>query len=438
MVRLLAITGVVVATMLVAAPERATAVNFPVASCNGGGCSGWFRSSVTVTWAIDPGATSAPGCAPTTISNDTPGDTLTCSASYPGGTVSASVTVKKDSSPPGVGVTVSRDPDSGGWYTQPVSVNFIGDDGASGVASCTSATYSGPDGGAVNVSGSCTDNAGNTGSGSITIKYDATPPTVTATPARPPDANGWYNHPVQIAFGGTDAGSGVKECSPAVEYKGPDASPAKLVGQCRDVVGHLSEPLTFELRYDATPPARPTVKVGRSGNAVRISWTRAEDVVRAEVVRVPGLRGPSASVVYSGNAKRFVDRKAKPSTRYWYEVRLYDEAGNRAARAVGRKPAEGVYAPADGAVLRGPPVVEWAKVPKAKFYNVQLWRGRKKLLTTWPTATKLKLGPTWSFHGKRQRLVEGGYTVYVWPAFGTIKEPRYGKLLGQVRFVVRR
>ena len=439
MARLLAIAGIVVAAVLAVPPERALAVNFPVPFCNGGGCGGgWYRSSVTVTWVIDPGATSAPGCSPTTISSDTGGENITCSASYPGGTVSASVTVKKDSSPPGVTASASRGPDSGEWYTKAVGFSFTGDDGASGVASCTSATYSGPDGGAVSVSGSCTDNAGNTGSASMTIKYDATPPAVTATPTRPPDANGWYNHPVQVAFAGTDAGSGVKECSPTVDYKGPDVSPAKLVGQCRDNAGLLSEPVTFELRYDGTAPARPTVKLDRTGNGVRLSWTPGKDVVKAEVVEAPGLRSTSASVVFTGKSKRFVDTRAKPSVRYWYEVRLYDQAGNRAARTVGRKPAEGVYAPADGAVLRGPPLVEWAKVPKARFYNVQLWRGRQKLLTTWLRSTKLKLRPTWSLSGEAAAAPPGRlHRASSGPRSGRRSAPQYGKLLGKVRFVVR-
>ena len=221
MLRRLAIAGAVLAAVLVASPEPAAAVNFPWAACNGGGCGGgWYRSSVTVSWGIDPGSTSSSGCGSTTIGADTPGETVTCSATYPGGTVSASVTVKKDSNPPGVTASASRGPDSGEWYTKPVSVSFTGDDGASGVASCTSATYSGPDGGAANVSGSCTDNAGNTGSATLTIKYDATAPTVTATAARPPDANGWYNHPVQVAFAGTDAGSGAEGVQPDCRVQG--------------------------------------------------------------------------------------------------------------------------------------------------------------------------------------------------------------------------
>jgi hypothetical protein len=414
----------------------AVAAGPPSAACNGGGCGGWFRSSVTVTWSYDPaGVTNTSGCGSATLSDDTSGATFTCTVWYGAPFYGNSVTVRKDSSPPGVNVELARGPDSGEWYTRPVSVEFKGDDGASGVASCTSGTtYSGPDGGAITLSGSCTDNAGNSGSGSATIKYDATPPTVTAEPSRPPDANGWYNHAVQVAFKGADAGSGVAECSPPVEYKGPDASPAKLVAQCRDAAGHVSAPLTFELRYDATPPARPTVKLAGS----KLTWATSKDVVRAEVVRAPGLKTTKAAIVFAGAARRFVDTRTKPGVRYWYEVRVYDQAGNRAARSVSRGALLGLYSPVDGAVVTKAPVLAWVAVPKARFYNVQLWRGRRKLLTTWLRSTKFHVPTTWMFQGRRQRLGNGGYAAYVWPAFGTTRDPRYGRLVGRVDFVVRR
>ena len=60
------------------------------------------------------------------------------------------------------------------------------------------------------------------------------------------------------------------------------------------------------------------------------------------------------------------------------------------------------------------------------------------MLTTWPTSTKLSLPNAWTFSGKRQRFVDGKYRLFVWPAFGTPKKPDYGKLVGQVAFVVRR
>ena len=62
-------------------------------------------------------------------------------------------------------------------------------------------------------------------------------------------------------------------------YKGPDANPAKLVGQCRDAAGHLSEPTTVELRYDGTPPARPNVKWVNNGESISLAWTAGKDVV---------------------------------------------------------------------------------------------------------------------------------------------------------------
>ena len=427
-----------VAAACAALPGAAAALDPPVASCNGGGCGGWFKSAVTVSWSYNSsGATGASGCGTASVSEDTSGATFTCTVNYGGSFVGSSVTVRKDSSPPGVTAGASRGPDVNGWYTSPVSFSFTGDDGASGVASCTSGTYSGPDGGDVTVSGSCTDNAGNTGSTSLKIKYDATAPTVTGTPARKPDANGWYNHPVDVAFTGTDAGSGVTECSPTVSYKGPDASPAKLVGQCRDAAGHLSAPTTVELRYDATPPARPDVAWVHRGDSISLSWTRGKDVVQAKVIRVPGPKGAKPGVVYHGKATKLVDRKIRPGTRYWYEVVLADRAGNEASKTIGLRPASGIYAPAEGSIVGNPPLVRWSPVAKARFYNLQLWRGNLKLLTAWVTHPSLALKEQWTFQGARRSLGNGSYRLYVWPAFGTRRDPRYGKLLGQVSFLVK-
>ena len=143
------------------------------------------------------------------MSDDTSGASFTCTVDYGGSFVGSSVSVRKDSSPPSVNGTVSRDPDSDGWYTKPVDVGFGGRRqpvwargllGGSGLRR--------PDGGAVTLAGTCSDNAGNSASASITIKYDGTPPGISAAPSRAPDVNGWYNHPVDVAFSGTDAGSG--------------------------------------------------------------------------------------------------------------------------------------------------------------------------------------------------------------------------------------
>ena len=440
--RILRLLGLLVALGVgwAAAPEQASsAPGPPSASCNGGGCGGWFRSNVTVTWSYDPaGVTATSGCGAAVVAEDTGGATFTCTVTYGGPFYGNSVTVAKDSSPPSVNATTARDPDGNGWYTKPVSFGFSGDGGPSGIASCTSGTYGGPDGGAVTISGTCTDGAGNSASSSFGIKYDATPPEVTAAAERPPDADGWYNHAVKVSFTGKDGGSGVVECTQPVTYAGPDASPAKIVGQCRDAAGHVSSAATLELRYDGTKPATPSVKSAHRGTAIALSWTRPADVVRSEVLRAPGVRTKKAAVVFAGTSNTLVDRKIKPGTRYWYEVRLYDQAGNAASTTVRLNAVVGIFSPAPGTVVKRPPTVMWSAVKKARFYNVQLWRGRSKVLTTWPAATKLELPASWTFSGKRQRLANGRYKLFVWPAFGTPKKPGYGKLVGQVAFVVKR
>jgi hypothetical protein len=70
------------------------------------GNNGWYRSAVTVNWgASDPesGIVSSTGCAPTTLTADTPGVTLTCAATNGVG-LSASVplTIKIDKTPPAI------------------------------------------------------------------------------------------------------------------------------------------------------------------------------------------------------------------------------------------------------------------------------------------------------------------------------------------------
>ena len=88
--------------------------------------------------------------------------------------------------------------------------------------------------------------------------------------------------------------------------------------------------------------------------------------------------------------------------------------------------------------MRAPPLLRWKAVKGATFYNVQVYRNGRKLLSTWPGAAKLKLARTWTYAGKRRRLEPGVYTWYVWGARGTRAKPVYGKVLGSSTFTVKR
>jgi hypothetical protein len=142
------------------------------------GSNGWYRSNVTVDWNVT-GETSSSGCDTVTLSADTPGTQITCTAANGGDQASQSVTIKLDKTSPAAGAVAERVPDANGWYNRPVAISSSGTDATSGIASCSSAQYAGPDSGVAVVLGSCADNAGNVAPTSLSFKYDATAPTLT-------------------------------------------------------------------------------------------------------------------------------------------------------------------------------------------------------------------------------------------------------------------
>lgn len=69
------------------------------------GDNGWYVSDVNVSWTVTDGEStisSESGCGPSGVTSDTAGVTFTCTATSAGGTASASVTVKRDATPPTV------------------------------------------------------------------------------------------------------------------------------------------------------------------------------------------------------------------------------------------------------------------------------------------------------------------------------------------------
>jgi len=78
----------------------------------------------------------------------------------------------------------------------------------------------------------------------------------------------------------------------------------------------------------------------------------------------------------------------------------------------------------------------WRSVKRARFYNVQLYRKGRKLLSLWPTRTSLKLHKRWQYQGRSFRMVRGSYTWIVWPAYGSRSKPRYGSMVGESTFKI--
>jgi hypothetical protein len=257
----------------------------------------------------------------------------------------------------------------------------------------------------------------------IWIGIDRTPPQLAGLdPGRPPNANGWFNRPVQLTFRGNDATSGVASCT-STTYGGPDGLGVPISGSCTDVAGNLGSG-SLPINYDATAPTRPSVEVLPGNKRVSLEWS-APPGVQAEVVR--SRKGAKPVVVFSGANDHLTDHRLHNGRRYRYVVRLIDQAGNRSADAASVVPTSSpLLLPAKGARIHSAPTLVWKPVRRASYYNAQLLRRGQKILTRWPGAPHLRL----------RKLVPARYCWYVWPGFGKRSEHRYGDLLGKSCFTL--
>jgi hypothetical protein len=340
------------------------------------GDNGWYRSNVTVNWTVvdDQGLPiiSTEGCDPSTVTNDTPptGTKLTCSATSQ---IDPMTTVKR--------------------------------------------------------------------SGSVIVLIDRLAPGALTAAADSPDNGGWFNHPVRVSWAGTDAGSGIASCT-STPYSGPDATGITLTGTCRDKAGNVSAPLPFVLNYDTTAPVLSSVTAIPDDAGARLAW-QATGAARVMVMRsAPAARASGSSVVYDGAGDAFTDRGLKNGRRYTYVVQALDAAGNAASSSVAVTPdaeasTKHLLSPGSKSILHRPPLLRWRKIARASYYNVQLFRNGKKLLSAWPTKPQYQLRSKWRYRGKRHRLVPGTYRWLLWAGYGKRSEHRYGKLLGRRTFVIR-
>jgi hypothetical protein len=150
------------------------------------GQNGWYVSNVTVTWSVtDPesGIASSSGCNATTLTADTGGVTLTCTATNGAGlTSSVPVTIKIDKTPPTITGTRTPGPNANDWNNSAVTITFQCSDALSGLApgSPPAPTVVPGQGAGQSVKGTCTDLAGNVASLTVNdINIDLTPPVVT-------------------------------------------------------------------------------------------------------------------------------------------------------------------------------------------------------------------------------------------------------------------
>ncbi len=402
---------------------------------------GWYSHPVGISWSGTDATSGIDSCrTPITYSGPDRADASSVGGCTDNAGNSASpppLSFRYDATAPVTDVAPDRAADANGWYNHALQISWAGSDPTSGIASCTSVRYGGPDAGSVARTGGCTDHAGNASAAStFHFHYDATAPVgLGVAPARPPDHDGWYNHPLAIRWFASDLLAGIASCT-SLTYGGPHETGGRLSGGCTDLAGNGSV-LPFALRYDQNAPALTALSLKGLDDAVALRW-RVTGASELQIKRSTGSGGAASRDVYSGTGSAFTDRKVENYVRYRYTLTAEDPAGNTVERTASVMPLPVLYAPRHGAHLRvhARPVFAWKPAKKARYYNFQLWVDGRQVGSWWPARARLRLPARWSQKGEPQRLERGTYTWYVWPGRGSRKRGRYGPLLGKSSFVV--
>lgn len=265
------------------------------------GSNGWYTSDVTVSWSVVDGEspiTSSSGCDPTTVSSDTPGTTLTCTATSGGGTDSASVTIKRDATAPTISGSRSPAANTHGWNNTDVTVTFTCNDATSGVASCGPNQTISSEGANQSASGTAVDNAGNSASATVSgINIDKTAPTVTCS-----SAAFILNQPgAQVSATVADALSGPVNATEQASADTSTVGPKSVEITGSDLAGNsTTKTCAYTVGYNFTglfaPIDRPNaMNVSKAGQAIPLKWRLTDyfgnpvtDLTSA-VVKVSGI-----------------------------------------------------------------------------------------------------------------------------------------------------
>ncbi len=288
-----------------------------------------------------------------------------------------------------------------------------------------------------------TDSAGNTGpeaSHAWTIETRAPTAALASAPAGLSNSSGAtfaFLADEPSSFDCSVDGRGFEPCTSPATYHGLGDGAHAFSVRAKDAVGNLSAPVGHSWAIDTTAPETMLAAAPTSGTATSATFAYAASENATFECRLDG-----SPFTLCGSPKSY---GALSQGDHQFQVRAIDRAGNADATPslhgwkvtpAAKKVASALLSPKAGARVTRAPLLVWRKVSRAGYYNVQLFRGSRKVFSAWPTRTRLQLRMQWKYLGRQQRLSPGRYRWFVWPGYGNPR--RYGALLGQSSFVMGR
>ena len=317
-------------------------------------------------------------------------------------------------------------------------------DDAAFTACASPQTYGGLGDGRHTFAVTATDGVGNVGpEAARSWTIETRPPIVTVTSGPPSLGNATS---ATFAFAADEPATyecdiderGFQACSSPASFGGLQEGGHAIVVRARDAAGNLGA-ASRSWTIDVTAP-RTTIE---SAPRARTSAATATFRFSASEPATFECRLDARAFAACTSPRTY---RAISSGRHSFTVRAADRAGNvEPAPPISRwtvnpvvrnVAASALFAPAAGARVTSPPLLRWRPVRRATYYNVQLYRAGRKLLTAWPRRTSLQLRSSWRFAGREQRLTPGTYRWYVWPGYGPTSARKYGRMLGTSTFVV--
>ncbi|MDO8691595.1 MAG: hypothetical protein Q7R39_16600 [Dehalococcoidia bacterium] len=171
----------------------------------------------------------------------------------------------------------------GGWNNTDVTVNWNWSDGqGSGidVTNCTPSSTSVGEG-AIVLTATCSDIAGNTGTASYNVNVDKSPPNAPTPIVSPtPTVAGWNNGDVTVSFNSNgDVGpSGVASCAKS-SLLTDETGGTVVIGTCSDAAGNTSAPASVTVRIDKTVPNISSEATAGGAAYAGDTWTNKDVAV---------------------------------------------------------------------------------------------------------------------------------------------------------------
>jgi hypothetical protein len=290
-----------------------------------------------------------------------------------------------------------------------------------------------------------TDAAGNTGQASYTWTIETRAPTaaVSSGPAgltNSRSATFVFSADEPSSFHCQLDGGSFLPCSSPASYQGLADGPHAFAVRPTDALGNTGPTASYGWRVDATAPETTLGSRPRS----RTTALSATFTFSASEQAAFQCKLDASAFVPCTSPKTYSRIRRSAHT---FQVRAVDAVGNVdptpavlrwTITAVARrtKASSALLAPRAGARVTGAPLLVWRPVARASYYNVQLFRGKTKVLSAWPTRARFRLRPRWTYLGRQQRLAPGTYRWFIWPRLGRGAKGRYGSLLGQSTFTV--